>query len=185
MYILNKNEICHACLLKQTSMTNFEHKMVLVEYSEKAVAMVGDTKEHKEDLKAMGGKFNVKLVLEGKGVKSGTTVGWIFPKTDQSKLTQYLKDGVCSTGVSTVQTKRLLTRKVDSKRESTDIVVTRAAFDSVLARIAVLEREICELKDVGKRHSNTKGRYTVPEEVYDEMDDEMPTKPLRLLRAKK
>jgi len=112
-------------------------------------------------------------------------VGWIFPKTDQSKLTQYLKDGVCSTGEPTVQTKRLLTRKVDSKRESTDIVVTRAAFDSVLARIAVLEREICELKDVGKRHSNTKGRYTVPEEVYDEMDDEMPTKPLRLLRAKK
>ena len=171
-------------------MTNFEHKMVLVEYSEKAVAMVGDTKEHKEDLKAMGGKFNVKLVLEGKGLKTPyntATVGWIFPKTEHPKLLQYLKDGRCISGEPTVQSKRLLTRKVDSKREApcsnTSIVLTRAVFYSILERISSLEREVNELKQGGSSESNITTRRAPTPDHDDDYD--FPTKPLRLLRAKK
>ena len=157
-------------------MTNFEHKMVLVEYSEKAVVMIGDTKEHKDDLKIMGGKFNVKLILDGKGLQAplcDATVGWIFPKTDQSKLAQYLKDGEC-TAQPDRHSKRLLTGKSVSKHESpsTNIVLTRSAFDSVLARIAALECEVRALKGVGRRGGG---------ETYDDI----PVKSLRLLRPKK
>lgn len=42
-----------------------------VDYSEKAFAIVGDTKAHKAQLKALGGRFNPKL-------KCGA--GWIFSK---------------------------------------------------------------------------------------------------------
>lgn len=42
-----------------------------VDYSEKAFAIVGDTKAHKAQLKKLGGRFNPKL-------KCGA--GWIFSK---------------------------------------------------------------------------------------------------------
>lgn len=44
----------------------------IVEYSEKAIAVIGDTKPLKDDLKSIGGRFNPRL-------KCG--MGWIFPKT--------------------------------------------------------------------------------------------------------
>jgi hypothetical protein len=43
----------------------------LIDYSEKAVAIVGDTKDVKTILKSLGGKFNRNL-------KCGA--GWIFAK---------------------------------------------------------------------------------------------------------
>ena len=44
----------------------------IVDYSEKAIAVIGDTKPLKDVLKSLGGKFNFRL-------KCGA--GWIFPKT--------------------------------------------------------------------------------------------------------
>jgi hypothetical protein len=46
----------------------------LVEYSAKAVAVFGDTKSIKDELKAMGGRFNSHLTFNGKRL-----AGWIFP----------------------------------------------------------------------------------------------------------
>ncbi|HML66715.1 MAG TPA: hypothetical protein PKC55_17960 [Dysgonomonas sp.] len=37
----------------------------IVDYSEKAIALFGDTKEIKDLLKAMGGKFNPRLIHRG------------------------------------------------------------------------------------------------------------------------
>ena len=56
----------------------------LVEYSEKAVAVFGDTKPIKDDLKAMGGRFNSRLTLNGQKL-----AGWIFPKTKEERLASY------------------------------------------------------------------------------------------------
>lgn len=44
----------------------------IIEYSERAVAVIGDTKPIKETLKSLGGKFNFRL---------SCGPGWIFPKT--------------------------------------------------------------------------------------------------------
>jgi hypothetical protein len=46
-------------------------KLRFVNYSEKAFAIVGDTKAHRKELKKLGGRFNPKL-------KCGA--GWIFSK---------------------------------------------------------------------------------------------------------
>jgi hypothetical protein len=56
----------------------------LVEYSAKAVAVFGDTKTIKDELKAMGGKFNARLTLNGKKF-----AGWIFSKSQEQQLTCY------------------------------------------------------------------------------------------------
>lgn len=56
----------------------------LVEYSAKAVAVFGDTKSIKDELKAMGGRFNSHLTFNGKRL-----AGWIFSKSQERQLACY------------------------------------------------------------------------------------------------
>ena len=59
------------------SVSGFE----IVDYSEKAIAVFGDTKSIKEELKAIGGKFNPALKNNGE-----KRAGWIFPKKQADKV---------------------------------------------------------------------------------------------------
>jgi hypothetical protein len=56
----------------------------LVEYSAKAVAVFGDTKSIKDELRAMGGRFNARLTFNGKKL-----AGWIFSKSQERQLACY------------------------------------------------------------------------------------------------
>lgn len=56
----------------------------LVEYSAKAVAVFGETRAIKDELKAMGGKFNNRLTFNGKRL-----AGWIFSKSQEQRLACY------------------------------------------------------------------------------------------------
>lgn len=56
----------------------------LVEYSAKAVAVFGDTKSIKDELRAMGGRFNARLTFNGQKL-----AGWIFPKSQEQRLAYY------------------------------------------------------------------------------------------------
>jgi hypothetical protein len=58
-----------------------EQILQLVDYSEKAFAVIGDTKSHKDILKELGGKYNPYLSC-GKG--------WIFSKKAQEKVEQFV-----------------------------------------------------------------------------------------------
>lgn len=55
-----------------------------IDYSDKAIVVRGDTKEHKEQLKQLGGKYNANL-------KGGS--GWIFPKKNEDKILNYISSG--------------------------------------------------------------------------------------------
>ena len=57
----------------------------IVDYSEKAIALFGDTKEIKDLLKAMGGKFNPRLAYNNE-----KQAGWIFSKTKKEELNTVL-----------------------------------------------------------------------------------------------
>ena len=54
-----------------------------VKYSDKCIAVYGDTKAIKEQLKSIGAKFNGFLTIEG--IKQA---GWILPLSQSNKLTQ-------------------------------------------------------------------------------------------------
>lgn len=56
----------------------------MIEYSAKAVAVFGETKAIKDELKAMGGRFNSRLTINGKKI-----AGWIFPKSKEQRLAYY------------------------------------------------------------------------------------------------
>ena len=59
--------------------------VMMVDYSAKAVAVIGDTAPIKEDLKAMGGRFNRALTVEGQKV-----AGWIFSKSKEAEVMAYI-----------------------------------------------------------------------------------------------
>jgi hypothetical protein len=77
---IKKNDTTPPSEPKETSTGN----CTLVEYSEKAVAVFGDTKAIKDELKAMGGRFNSRLTFNGKKL-----AGWIFPKSKEQRLAYY------------------------------------------------------------------------------------------------
>ena len=89
-YILpiNKNKS-----ISESKTTNFEPveveagKINVVDYSEKAIAIIGDTKPVKDILKALGGKFNFRL---------SCGPGWIFPKSKQAQIIEALKNEAAS-----------------------------------------------------------------------------------------
>lgn len=56
----------------------------LVDYSEKAVAVIGDTKAIKDELKKLGGRFNPRL---------SCGAGWIFPKSKLEQLQALVNSG--------------------------------------------------------------------------------------------
>ena len=72
---------------KQKDVMEHEVKAAIqiIEYSEKSIAVIGDTKPLKDDLRAMNGKFNPFL----KGENGEHFAGWIFSKkrTEQIKET--------------------------------------------------------------------------------------------------
>lgn len=60
----------------------------VINYSEKAVALIGDTKEIKDTLKAMGGKFNPRL---------SCGAGWIFSAKKRNDLQRLITTGEATT----------------------------------------------------------------------------------------
>lgn len=58
-------------------------KVQIIEYSERAIAVIGETKSIKEKLKELGGKFNFRL---------SCGPGWIFPKTKLELLKNSLQN---------------------------------------------------------------------------------------------
>lgn len=53
----------------------------IIDYSEKAIAVIGDTKEIKDYLKEFGGRFNFRL---------SCGPGWIFPKSKREQIEDFL-----------------------------------------------------------------------------------------------
>jgi hypothetical protein len=86
-YALTAGEEANICVkvraeadrTKETVTGNF----VIVNYSEKALAVFGDTRQVKDQLKALGGRFNPKLMHNEK-----KQAGWIFSKVKEN----YLRD---------------------------------------------------------------------------------------------
>lgn len=56
----------------------------VIDYSEKAIAVVGDTRDIKDKLKALGGRFNPRL---------SCGAGWVFSKKQRAEVEKLLQGG--------------------------------------------------------------------------------------------
>lgn len=65
----------------QTPVTITDNDLIIVDYSEKAIALFGDTRNIKNELNDIGGKFNYSLTYKDK-----KQAGWIFSKKKTTLL---------------------------------------------------------------------------------------------------
>lgn len=90
-YIAGKEEnICISKELIATAATDTPIQSItgdftIVDYSEKSIAVFGDTKAIKEKLSALGGRFNKYLTQNDQ-----KCAGWVFPKSKKAELQQLL-----------------------------------------------------------------------------------------------
>lgn len=84
----------------------------IIEYSDKAFAVVGDTKPIKDELKKLGGRFNGKL---------SCGAGWIFSKKAEESVKSLLQCGTIERTASVVKNKvdaELLEEYINEKRKA-------------------------------------------------------------------
>ena len=89
-FALIAGDEANVCVKVQVVTDNEAHlaitgNYIIVDYSEKAVAVFGDTRPIKDQLMALGGRFNPKLTHEG-----NKKAGWIFGKTKETQLRHLL-----------------------------------------------------------------------------------------------
>jgi hypothetical protein len=97
-------------------------------YGQASIAVYGDTKKHKDNLKQLGGRYNPNLA---KGV------GWVFTKPQESILVDYINTGIVKNGVtsssyahstqptlSEFATMITLLNKMSSKVDSLEMAIT-------------------------------------------------------------
>jgi hypothetical protein len=81
-----EENICVSMASEAVAPTNDQavaYDFTIVGYSEKSVAIFGDTKAIKKQLAAMGGRFNKYLTQNGQ-----KSAGWVFPKSKEPELLQ-------------------------------------------------------------------------------------------------
>ncbi len=67
--------------------------VTIINYSDKAIALTGETKPIREQLKNLGGKFNPYLTNKETGAKFA---GWIFSKTKQAQVESLINNPLVS-----------------------------------------------------------------------------------------
>ena len=70
---------------QEQGQTTVQGDFILVDYSEKAIALFGDTKPIKDALSDLGGRFNGRLTHDGE-----KRAGWIFPKAKEAQVRELI-----------------------------------------------------------------------------------------------
>lgn len=161
-------------------METFDHSMEYAEYSDKSFMIYGETKEHKDALKELGGKFNMNL---NNPDGSGKTPGWIFPKSKETVVKNFLNTGTISGNFPKAEA------KIPNKP------VTREEFESLKRRVREVEMNpaitrtkcecpvcvadpvdgptICSIKPMSERQIANERRLEELKQYFtDESDDE-------------
>ena len=115
----------------------------IVNYSEKSIAVLGDSKPIKDHLVAIGGKFNPSLTWKEERVS-----GWIFVASKKEEVKKVLlsyADG--SLGDAPVREKNV-TRGNDVKTSGDGFSFSKEMYLALVSRIERLENEVAILKKV-------------------------------------
>jgi len=154
--------------------------LYIVDYSERAIALFGETSQYKDNISAIGGKFNASLKNNDQKL-----AGWIFPKSKKSeveKLLNSIKEGTLT---------RTETKEPYIKKNITEEYVSKKDFMNLLSKVERLEQEndrilkLLNLKgqSINKQEKKNEEKKQEEEEEEEEQEEEE-EKPKRLLRKK-
>ena len=133
----------------------------LQEYTSKSFVVRGDTREYKDSLKAMGGKWNTSLTDKQNGEKFAA---WLFWSDKRKEINEWIANG-CS--------------KVETESSSVGINRDDNSIKRLEEKINVLTKM---LETFCKLPNNTQVTKQIESDI--ESDDEPPVKPKRLLSAR-
>lgn len=155
----------------------------IVDYSEKAIAVFGDSTPYKVHLLNLNGKFNPSLRQNDQ-----RQAGWIFPKTKKGeveKIINQINNGTITSSEQPTEHKEYKVSKNTTEKE----YVSKQDFMNLVSKVERLEQEYSNLlKSIGKnpskqtKSSNQSSRSD--EEPEEEEESEEEEKPKRLLRKK-
>ncbi len=125
-------------------------EIVIEDYSEKAIAIFGDTKSIKDKLLELKGKFNPSL----RGNGDEKRAGWIFPKTkkdDIKKLLEEYKNNPSSIE-SSIKAPHVFENKKIKKDD--EFSFTKEMYLALLTRIEKQETELLLCKKIIDKFTN-------------------------------
>lgn len=115
----------------------------LEEYTDRSVVVRGETRQYKEDLKKLGGKYNSRLRGEP---------GWIFPKSKQDDIVKFMKEGKRLVSEKEAQEgeartlewelKRNIEKKAYSSSSSNDNAVLIDMIKKLTQRIDLMDKKL-------------------------------------------
>jgi len=152
----------------------------LIEYSERSVAVFGQTQPYKSHFMDIGGKFNPALTKQGQ-----KQPGWIFSKKQQAVVAD-LVNKICKGQVSPSLAQS--SPSVSTMSSVTAAYVDRRDFMALLSRVEYLEQSIglIEKHLLGTSHS-VKSPFEagpVAIDIEEERDEEDSQPRTRLLKKK-
>jgi hypothetical protein len=166
--------------------------LVLENYSEKAILLKGDkTKEFKENIKSLGGKWN------------STLKGWIFPKTKEAEVKKFIDQ--VNTGdlkplphhsFDVINIKdELETISLQQQKSSSKAADNSISSLTIFKKLLEMEKELLAVKTELLNLKNTLGKLVDEdeeneveenegegEESYESSEEELP--PKRLIKRK-
>ena len=170
--------------------------MYCTTYTEKSIVVRGETRDHKEELKSLGGKWNAKLTDKSTQEQFG---GWIFPTTKQEQVKKWLVSvGKSVVPTSTPQITPRLTPRLTSRSNSSVSNIERIEMgiqriegiiknlDEIPQIVEVLKGLSLEFKNIKQEYTNSSRMASSDFEEDDEEDDEeeLGPPPKRLLGKK-
>ncbi len=157
------------------------------DYSEKAIAVFGDTKPISDRLSSIqGSKFNPSL----RGVGESKRPGWIFPKTRRSEVENVLQ--AIKKEIESGDFKPSVSKPVVSKPTSASTSVG-SVDSSLLSRIEILEAKVetlskalANMKTNDNHNHNDLRTHLVPKgKSWADEEEEEEIRPKGLLRSSK
>lgn len=158
-------------------------------YTERAIAVFGETKPYSKKLVEMGGKFNMNLnyKLDKSLIKltrsDGKEPGWVFPKTKLSTVESFIKNPPKITDEE--KSTEIKQKESKNSEENDKIMLSRDQFMSLVSTVNRLEQEVELLKkkvlgsqnvikveaDKSERVSNVRKTTNACKKIIEETSD--------------
>ena len=130
----------------------------IVNYSEKAIAVFGNTKDIKDHLAALGGKFNPSLKQNDERV-----AGWVFPNSKKEEVRKIITS--FSQGTLGEPPKKVEKATASSSAPAESFTISKEMFLALVSRIETLEAELAISKKVIEKLSSAAYIHPVDKSV--------------------